>query len=279
MTMETENMKTGILVHGCNLQAENWRHIAWGNAPGHMGRIPQGLLAAMTMDASVIVFGTGASRKQFNFPGSPMTGQMLLEAEYTMAFLESRFDDLLQFKAWSDHCPAQSEIQWVAIKDSLRNRIELDIKSNNTAGELRAAGEIFLSHDCDRVVVISSPTHLVRVLRDASKVYQLDRRFESFQDNLLAMPSSTSYEGSTAADVVVVEPPHRPDRQTIPTHRRIARMLALQKLDGDSLVEFMSEFDELLQRYEDRLQHAPIKLAWPTSSTLTAANLPVPNKH
>jgi hypothetical protein len=68
----------------------------------------------------------------------------------------------------------------------------------------------------------------------------------------------------------VVEPPHRPDRQTIPTHRRIARMLALQDLDSESLIAFMGEFDELLQRYEDRLASpaiSPITPAWPPLNT------------
>jgi hypothetical protein len=266
----TSPIKTGILVHGCNLQAENWRHIAWGDAPGNMGRIPQGLLAALTMNAEVIVFGTGASRKRFNFPDSPQSGKMLLEAEYALAFLEHRFDELMQFKVWADHCPATNETEWNDLKESLRSRIELDIESVNTIGELQAAGEVFLRHGCNRVISVSSPTHLVRVLRDASKVYQNDRRYESFQDHVLAMPSSTCYEGFTAADVVVVEPPHRPDRQTIPTHRRIARMLALQKLDSESLIEFMGEFDELLQRYEDRLGNpaiSPITTAWPTLNT------------
>ncbi|WP_372894408.1 hypothetical protein [Stieleria sp.] len=263
-----EPIRTGILVHGCNLHAENWRRLAWGEAPNQMGRIPQALLAAVTMDAAVIVFGTGASRKRYNFPGSPKTGQMLLEAEYTLAFLESHFDQLLQFKPWSDYCAVSSQSQWDALKQSLRSRIELDIESEDTIGELRAAGERFVGHRCNRVVLVSSPTHLVRVLRDASNVYPNDRRYELFHDHLLAMPSGSSYEGFSVADVVVVEPPHRPDRQTIPTHRRIARLLGLQKLDPDTLVEFVSEFDELLQQYEDRLQrpNTPTPIVWPVSS-------------
>ena len=32
-------MKTGILVHGCNLGAENWRHIAWGDPPDDFGAV------------------------------------------------------------------------------------------------------------------------------------------------------------------------------------------------------------------------------------------------
>lgn len=248
-------MKTGILIHGCNLQTENWRNIAWGEAPGKMGRIPQGLLAALTLNAEVVVLGTGASRKKFGYPGSPHTGKVLLEAEYAMAFLENRFDELQSFKAWSDHYPVQDEAGWNHVKETLRSRIDLDIESNNTVSEIKAAGEVFLRHGCTRVVLISSPTHLIRALRDASTIYQNDRRFEAFHDNILAMPSSTCYEGYKASDVVVIEPVHRPDRQTIPTHRRIARMLTLQRLESKALVEFMHDFDELLQQYEDRLHH------------------------
>lgn len=269
-TKQTVSMKTGVLIHGCNLQAENWRHIAWGDAPGNMGRIPQGLLAAMTMNAVVVVLGTGASRKQFNFAGSPQSGRVLLEAEYSLAFLENRFDDLLKFKAWSDHCPAKDASEWEQLKTSLRQRIVLDIESRNTVGELECAAKVFLERGCNQIVLVSSPTHIVRVLRDASKVYQQDRRYEAFQDNIIAMPSTTCYEGFSAADVVVVEPPHRPDRLTIPTHRRIKRLLDLQQLDSASLSDFMVDFDELLQRYEDLLQNPTlpsVSNAWPIPYT------------
>lgn len=264
-------MKTGILVHGCNVNAENWRHIAWGNSPGEMGRIPQGLLAALEFNAEVIVFGTGASRKQYNFGDSEKTGQILLEAEYSLAFLESHFDDLMRFKAFADACDCQSEADWQKLQRWLMERIELDLQSTNTVSELREAGERFLRHRCERVVVVSSPTHLIRVLRDASVLYQQDRRFELFQDRLLAMPCTTCYEGSTAADVVVVEPPHRPDRHVVPTHRRIARMMDLQKLGHEPLIEFLSELDELMQRYEDIQQNGPPitpTAVWPQSNVM-----------
>ncbi len=248
-------MKTGVLVHGCNLNAENWRYLAWGNAPGELGRIPQGLLAALEFQAEVIVFGTGASRKKYNFPGSIHTGSILLESEYTREFLVTHFDDLKRFESFAEACPVQSEVEWNAQKQWLLERIWLDTKSTNTLTELREAGEIFLRHGCKQVVQVSSPTHLIRALRDASVVYQQDVRFQQFQARLLAMPSMTCYEGSTAADVVVVEPPHRPDRHVVPTHRRIARMMTLQQLDQQSLVEFLGELDELLQRYEDIRQN------------------------
>ena len=74
-------MKTGVLVHGCNLNIENWRHVAWGDPPNEPGRIPQGLLVACQFQAECIVFGTGASKKEFRLGDSPQSGRELLEAE------------------------------------------------------------------------------------------------------------------------------------------------------------------------------------------------------
>jgi len=65
------------------------------------------------------------------------------------------------------------------------------------------------------------------------------------------VPSITCYEGTDANDVVVVEPPHRPDRHVVPTHRRIQRMMMLQRLPQDQVTELIEEFDDLLQKYED----------------------------
>ncbi|MEQ1903150.1 MAG: ElyC/SanA/YdcF family protein [Pirellulaceae bacterium] len=248
-------MKTGVLVHGCNLNAENWRHLAWGSTPDELGRIPQGLLAALEFQAEVIVFGTGASRKKYNFPGSAYTGSVLLESEYTREFLVTHFDDLLRFKPFADAVSTTSAVEWAERKQWFLERIYVDKKSSNTLSELREAGEVFLSRGCTQVVLVSSPTHLIRALRDAAVVYQHDARFQQFHSHLLAMPSFTCYEGSTPGDVVVVEPPHRPDRHVVPSHRRIARMMTLQQLDHDTLVEFLGELDELLQRYEDIRQN------------------------
>ena len=58
-------MKTGVLVHGCNLHIENWRYVAWGDPPHDLGRIPQGILTAIENQTELIVFGTGASKKIF----------------------------------------------------------------------------------------------------------------------------------------------------------------------------------------------------------------------
>ncbi len=253
--MSNNKDRVGVLIHGCNLNAENWRNISWGTVPGEMGRIPQGLLAGLAFDAEVVVMGSGASYKCFDYPDSPSAGKVLLESEYAKAYLDMRRNDLMGFKAWADYFGSFDDTKWETIIQRLLNRIHLDAQSSNTADELKWAGAKFLEFRCNRVILVSSPTHIIRVLRDALRIYQSNRRFELFSDGLMALPSATSYEGFSAADVVVVEPPHRPDRPMLPTHRRIARMMSLNNLANDSLSEFMQEFDSLLQRYEDLLNH------------------------
>ena len=137
-------------------------------------------------------------------------------------------------------------------REQLLSRVVLDLKSQNTVEEITNAADIFLEMDVERVILVSSPSHVVRALRDATDLFARNNRFARYQDNVLASPSVTCYEGSTPADVVVIEPPHRPDRHVLPTHRRIQRMLDLQKMSGDELVSLIEDFDQLLQRYEHR---------------------------
>ena len=133
------------------------------------------------------------------------------------------------------------------------SRLELDLESMNTVEELGNGGEIFSRHGVERVVLVSSPSHIVRCLRDAASIFQRDDdRFSEYRFRIFANPSYTCYEGTDPDDVVVVEPPHRPDRHVVPTHRRIQRMMMLQKLPYEDVVELIQEFDDLLQKFENR---------------------------
>jgi len=246
-------MKTGVLVHGCNLNIENWRHVAWGDPPDEPGRIPQGMLMAAQTNADVIVFGTGASEKAFRLGESEKTGQVLSEAEYSLEYLKIHFSSLAKFEILRTRIPQLQDPKRVQkLSESLLGRVVLDTNSMNTIEEIANAGKIFAERGIEQAILVSSPSHIVRCLRDAGAIYQNDKSFASFRYNVHAVPSTTCYEGTTGADVVVIEPPHRPDRHVVPTHRRIQRMLTLQKLDYEELVKLIEEFDDLLQRYENK---------------------------
>ncbi len=245
-------MKTGVLVHGCNLNIENWRSVAWGEPPHHLGRIPMGFLVAEEHDASVVVFGTGASRKEFRFGDLTKDRPVLTEADFSLHYLRTHFHQLVQFTEIKQRVNwLCDDRQYSAKRQAFLDRIIADNVSLNTFEEICNAGKIFSEQQIDRVILVSSPSHIVRCLRDASAIYHSDSAFKRFRLNLFASPSITCYEGTSAADVVVVEPPHRPDRHVIPTHRRIQRMMTLQKLPQEQLVSLIEEFDDLLQKYED----------------------------
>jgi hypothetical protein len=249
-------MKTGVVIHGCNLHIENWLHVAWGDPPNRPGRIPQGILVAHRFDAAVIVMGTGASSEPFHFGDDPDDDEVPLpEAEYSLRYLTDYFDDLAGFRPLQQSLGTADSESFIAARRSLLERIQLDLKSQNTIEEIHNASEIFLDHEVEQVVLVSSPSHIVRCLRDAAALYASHSRFARYRCNLLACPSVTCYEGSTPADVVVIEPPHRPDRHVLPTHRRIQRMLELQRTSGEGLVALIEDFDQLLQRYEHRVNH------------------------
>ncbi len=245
--------KTGVIIHGCNLQAENWRHVAWGDPPHQTGRIPQGVLAARQFEAEVIVLGTGASRKAFQFGPETIDDRPLLECEYSMKYLQQYFDDLAQFDVIQQQLGAAGSESFEAAKQIILDQIVLDREAKNTEEEIENACELFLERGIRQVVLVSSPSHIVRCLRDAAGLFATDKRFAEYRSRLLAVTSVTCYEGSTPDDVVVIEPPHRPDRHVLPTHRRIQRMLDLQQIcDNRELVSLIEDFDDLLQRYEHR---------------------------
>ena len=166
-----------------------------------------------------------------------------------MEYLKTHFAELANFEPLKAHF---EEHGVESLKDRLLSRLELDLESMNTMEEIRNGGLIFGRHEVERIVLVSSPSHIVRCLRDASSIFQNDAHLANVGFRIFANPSFTCYEGTDPNDVVVVEPPHRPDRHVVPTHRRIHRMMMLQKLPYEDVVELIQEFDDLLQKYENR---------------------------
>ena len=221
------NGKTGVLIHGFNLEAEGWKDVVWGTPPDAVGRLPKGVAVAVKQQAEVIVLSTGASK---------MDGK--LEAEYTRDFLLEHFSELTQFSLFQ-------EIDVQRIQPQIDKILQIETLSKNTDQEITFALEIFKAADVTNVFLVSSPTHLPRCLRDACKVLSEDQRLSSFIQNLYATPSQTPYHGTSARDVAIVEPPHRPDRPQTSLNRLVHRMLP-----GQDKQAFLEDLEDLLARYE-----------------------------
>lgn len=235
-TPVADRRKTGILVHGYNLNAERWESVAWGEPPDRAGRVPMGVFVALCEQAEVMVFGSGASRKDG-----------LLESETTARLLRERFDELAGFSIFEKHLPeTRKPDAALRYKQCIECILHLDTVSRNTREEIAHAGRVFLDRGVERVILVSSPTHLPRCLRDACTIFEEDRELARLRHSLYAVPSATGYVGYTAADVAIFEPPHRPDRSNLNISGVVARVHDIPESGQE---RFIRRLDDLLAEF------------------------------
>lgn len=227
-------VKTGVLVHGCHLDAYDWRGIVWGYPDkGELGRAPKGVLISYQEQAEMIVFGTGASERVVDRDGEPRS---MKEGEYTLDYLLRHFEELGDF-------PAFGKIDLVALRAQIEKTARAASRSQNTREEVAEAAELFLENGIERMILVSSPTHISRCVRDAYTALE-SSRFDRLRHQLFATPSDSSYLGSRAEDVVIFEPPHRADRHSAPIHLNVSRILRIPPAELD---RFLMRLDRILQ--------------------------------
>lgn len=226
--------KTAILCHGCHLQAEGWEKIVWGDGNNKMGRLPHASMLAVQEKASFLVIGSG---------GSHSDGET--EGEFTLKLFKKQLPIINHFKDMYDCGLNITQIE------EIMNRIVIcETRSINTVQEIEHACELFSKHGVERIILVSSPTHIARCIRDACVV--LDKM--NYNPTLLASPSETCYLGTSALDLCVVEPGHRGDRDKrfdgkLGYHRLFPRALRVEAAKRHS---FTKDLNDLIQRYEEQ---------------------------
>ena len=202
-------MKTGVLVHGFHLQAENWESIIWGLPPNLLGRAPKGVLVALEEKAEILVFGTGASEKD---------GKK--EAEYIRDYLLEHFDKLAEFSAFRD-------IDLVSAKKIIEEITRVEIRSQNTAQEIELAGEMFEEVGVEKIILVSSPVHILKCLRDTMAIWG--------GRDITARPSQTSW--ADVSGVVIIEPSHRPDQPKLNLHSFVKKLMKMPKEEQEEIIK------------------------------------------
>eukprot|EP00613_Pedinella_sp_CCMP2098_P030460 CAMPEP_0171724970 /NCGR_PEP_ID=MMETSP0991-20121206/24699_1 /TAXON_ID=483369 /ORGANISM="non described non described, Strain CCMP2098" /LENGTH=775 /DNA_ID=CAMNT_0012317987 /DNA_START=138 /DNA_END=2462 /DNA_ORIENTATION=- len=215
-------LKTAILVHGCHLDADCWEDIVWGDPNTQkMGRLPHAIMMACLDRADLVVLGTG---------GSERGG--VKEGAFTLKYMKRNLGRLLAFDffrdpvfrrrmndgSYNDYGDAtisnDEDVDDATFLNLLARRLDAicvcETESCNTVEELEQSCRLFQRANVERVVLVSSPTHMPRCLRDAAVVFGK----LGFQPmgGYLASPSATCYAGTHAKDVCVIEPGHRGDR-------------------------------------------------------------------
>ena len=206
---EHRDQKTGVLVHGYNLNASLWESVTWGSSKDQMGRIPMGIFVALSEKAEALIFGSGASERE---------GIKLKNSNSALKY-----------------------------KNQIESILHLDRISSNTIEELENAGRFFLKQNIDRIVVISSPTHLPRCIRDACRVFEENKDLSYFRNQIYAVPSMTGFPGYAASDVTIFEPPHRPDRSPLNISSVVSR---IHKIPDSARGTFIQRLEKLLADFQ-----------------------------
>jgi len=180
--------KTGVLIHGYNVNSPNWLTVVWGNPPDLLGRLPRGVMVAIEEKADIVVFGTGASE---------LNGK--IEAAVMRDYLLEHFYNLKQFSVFK-------KIDLKKIRERIKDISRLEIKSKNTREEVKFALQIFKEEGIEKVVLVTSPDHVSRSLRDAYIVAEEDETLRNFTKDLFATPSQTTYTDHSVRDVQILEP-------------------------------------------------------------------------
>ncbi|GEM_PF-2490159 len=212
-----------VLIHGCHLEAEGWNKIMFGNGV-EKGRVTAGIEEALKNRARFVIWGSGATQ----------TKDGVLESEHTL--LEALNSQLNQLSKSISYSP--STVSKYLMKASLTLK-----KERNTAEEISAALEICRVKKIKNLILISSPTHIARCLQESCKQKEINEYKDIF---VYARSSDICYLNSTAADVLIVEPPHRQDRTKLPLHS-ILRETMTHLLDVKK-EEFQADFLSLLHK-------------------------------
>jgi len=219
-------MKTAILVHGYHLAANGWDIVEWG-IPPLKGRIPKALELIMLENPEIVVFGSGASVS----PCGKFT-----EGEYIMRELVNSFDTKLQ------HYFPDNKVSLKYWKHKIYDIARTDTTSTCTVEELQFMRTVVQIYNIEKLILVSSPSHLPRCIRDAHTVFSDCKCLKV----LCGVSSDTCYPETTAKDVVIIEPPHRKDRGWASIHKTASKIL---QVPGEKHEEFRLRLEDLLTEY------------------------------
>lgn len=221
--------QTAILIHGCHLHTIEWGTIVFG-IQDRLGRVPRGIEEAVNRRAALIFWGAGTKYPEVGKRESEYIYDQSLGPKFTQitAQLKTDPDKLLEY---------------------LKRVSVLGLESKNTAEEIKEAVEECRARGIKKLYLVSSPTHIARCFQEACKYQEKNPTSIKFY----AAASDTCFANSTAADVTVVEPPHRGDMPLVPFHQTVPRIFQFLR-SPDIAFAFNNAFANLIEEYKRKQQ-------------------------
>lgn len=219
-------MRTAILIHGHFLPLPIWENVMWGNPKkGLWGVISKGIALAEREHADFIFWCSGIPAQG----GRDISPNVL---EFAMA----RGEELLE-------CESMAGLDI----PKLVQKSLLDETVLNTREEIARAAVEFKKRDIERVFLVSPPKHIFRAHREALK-HQASGHLNGVE--ICAVASDINFPNTTAADVAIIEPPHRADLPLWQTHKYARAVLDLLQQKNTAVSEaFLKEWGVLLGKY------------------------------
>lgn len=220
------NDSTAVLIHGCHREAKNWDDIVFGEND-RFGRVPTGINEAIKKNAQLIIWGSGLPDKNG-----------IHESQY---IYDLSIGDKLE--------KLSSKIKWDpnTLKNHLTRISYLDFESKNTTEEIRVALEKCKECKIKNLILISSPTHLPRCLQQACIIQEKNK----YPITLYASPSQTCFADSKPEDVFILEPPHRPEQDSLPPFYKTLRKLFEVFSNLVTAQYFHQDLVNLFQKYQN----------------------------
>jgi hypothetical protein len=222
--------KVGIHICGRHLEARKSEEIMWGKAPDILGEITMAMKTAFDLPEppAIISFGTGASNKDGT-----------IEADFWAKFTMDNINRLHEFECFKN-------INIGELRDLLKKVLYLENKSLNTNQEMTNVAQLYREWGIDEMIIVSAPTHLPRCAAEMLSALEAPE-YNKLRKNVQFRASEIPYDGCVAADVVVVEPPHRGDDFSPPFYKLVRRIF---QVAADKKSEFYNLLEELLAKFK-----------------------------
>ena len=193
-------MGKGLLIHSYNCLEPNWDHTVWGYPPDRPGRLVTGAKVILEERPEIaLICGTAGEKqgkKECWWMGEKLYGGLAELKKFTVF-------------------PIFQQYSLAEIENIFQRTLVIKEKttSANTAGEMECAGQIFHEAGITQAILVTSPDHISRCLRDALISWQ--ERYPELALNLSGIPSATLYSERSVEDkgiakisnVVIAEPP------------------------------------------------------------------------
>lgn len=184
--------RTAILLHNMHPEAKGWEENMWGiPAEDKLGRIPKALSLLRQFEAEALFFGGGGMLH-------PKTSEDV--AEKLFSYIKNRWNRLKEFSEFQGQNLEHLYERFMRVSD-------LSLRSSSTREEVASAFLRCEQRGFSQLILVSSPSHSPRCLRDADGLRLGHPSWRSIM--VIASSSDVYYQGSDAQKVVILEHPHQ----------------------------------------------------------------------